>query len=59
MALKFFTESSTGCTVAVNPVNVQIVREVSKGGCIIEMISGNDIRINEPFLEVIPKLNEK
>ncbi len=59
MALKFFTEYSTGCTLAINPPNVQTVREVSKGGCIVEFISGSDVRINEPFLEVVAKLNEK
>lgn len=62
MALKHFTDASTRSTVGINSNNVVYVRErnhLAEGGCIVYFVNGMDLKIVEPYLEVVASLNTK
>lgn len=59
MAFKHFTDFATARTVAVNPANVSYVREISTGGSILYFNNSTDIKVVEPYMEVVAKLDQK
>lgn len=59
MALKHFTDATTRNTVGINPNNVIYVRETASGGCFVYFVNGADLKIIEPYLEVVASLNTK
>lgn len=56
--LKYFTDKDARQTVAVNPASVKFVRETTFGPKIV-FNDGSYVIAEEPFLDVIAKLNER
>jgi hypothetical protein len=56
--MKIFTEKDSNASVAVNSHSVRIVREFM-GGTKIIFVDSSYIVVNDSYLEVISRLNEK
>jgi hypothetical protein len=56
--LKFFTDKDAQQTVAVNPTSVKFVRETHLGSKIV-FNDDKYVLVDEPFLEVVARLNER
>lgn len=59
MLFKYFTESQTRFSIAVNPQNVKFIRELPEGGCTIAFVDGKEIRVQEAYMESATRLSEK
>ena len=57
--LKFFTDKDAQQTVAVNPASVKFVRETHIGSKIVFIDGDKYVLVDEPFLEVVARLNER
>jgi hypothetical protein len=56
--LKFFVDKDAQQTIAINPALVKFVRETSLGTKVL-FSDGSYVLIDEPFLEVVSRLNER
>jgi hypothetical protein len=56
--LKFFTDKDAHQTIAINPSLVKFVRETSLGTKVL-FGDGSYVLVDEPFLEVVTRLNER
>ena len=56
--LKFFNDKDAQQSVAINPSLVKCIRETNVGSKII-FNDGSYVLVDEPFLEVVARLNER
>lgn len=56
--LKFFVDKDAQQTIAINPASVKFVRETPIGTKVL-FADSSYVLIDEPFLEVVTRLNER